>query len=257
MIRLKDHLRQHAIAYVALFIVLGGTAVALPGKGSVTSNDIAKRAVKSKSIAKKAVKSKNIANQAVKTKKLADGAVEAAKLAGGAVGTAKLANGAVTANKSSGLVRGDGEQFMTGVTVDGVGFLPTPVTLAEVPTMGRVELIACFGAPNYSVRVRLLADDDAQPFFGAGTVTFSELPAGVGPPATSDQDAGLYSAGGGTPLIAQAPGGLGTGGHWDYSLSRGSGEDTVGAHVSVDGFNNHGIGGPVQCTVSATASTQE
>ena len=30
----------------------------------------------------------------------------------------------MTANKSSGLVRGDGEQFMTGVTVDGVGFLP-------------------------------------------------------------------------------------------------------------------------------------
>ena len=215
MIRLKDHLRQHAIAYVALFIVLGGTAVALPGKGSVTSNDIAKKAVKSKSIAKKAVKSKNIANQAVKSKKLADGAVEAAKIAGGAVDR-EAANGAVTANKSSGLVQGDGEQFMTGVTVDGVGSCPTPVTLAEVPTMGRVELIACFGARRTTRSGSgCSADDDAQPFFGAGTVTFSELPAGVGPPATSEQDAGLFSAGGGTPLIAEAPGGLGTGGHWD------------------------------------------
>jgi hypothetical protein len=216
--------------------------LALPGKGSVTSNDIAK----------KAVKSKNIANGAVQSNKLGDDAVTTAKIAGDAVTGAK-------ADEASfkGLIKGDGEQFMTSVTVDGIGFLPDPKpVLAEVPTMGKVELIACFGAPNYSIRVRLLSNDDAQPFFGAGTVTYSELPAGVGPPATSDQDAGFFSAGGGSPLIAQAPGGLGTGGHWDYSLSRGSGEDTIGAHVSVDGYNNHGIGGPVQCTVTATANTQ-
>jgi hypothetical protein len=245
--RLKDHLRHHSIAYLALFIVLGGTAVALPGKGSVTSNDIAKKAVKSKNIAKKAVKTKNLAKQAVKSKNLGDEAVT----------TAKIAGGAVTAEKSAGLVEGDGQQFMTSTTADGVGFLPTPVTLADVPTMGVVELIGCFGAPNYSIRVRLLSNDDSEPFFGAGTVTFSDLPSGAGPPATSDQFAGSFSGGGGNPLIAAAPGGLGTAGHWDFSLSRGTGDDTVGAHVSVDGFNNHGIGGPVQCTVTATANTQE
>lgn len=252
LVRLKDHLRHHAIAYVALFIVLGGTAVALPGKGTVTSNDIAKKAVKTKNIAKKAVKTKNIAKQAVASKNLADEAVTTAKIAGEAVTGAK-------ADEASfkGLIQGDGEQFMTSATVDGVGFLPTPIALAEVPTMGVVELIGCFGAPNYTIRVRLLSFDDSQPFFGAGTVTYSELPAGVGGPTIGDQDAGFFSAGGGTPLIAgPAPGGLGTGGHWDFSLSRGSGDDTVGANVSVDGYNNHGIGGPVQCTVTATVDSQ-
>jgi hypothetical protein len=198
--------------------------------------------VKSKNLAKKAVKSKNLAAGAVTTAKLSDGAVTGAK-----------------ADEASfeGLIQGDGEQFMTSVTVDGVGFLPDPKpVLAEVPTMGVVELLGCFGAPNYSIRVRLLSFDDAEPFLGVGTVTFSELPAGVGPPANSDQDAGLFSLGGGSPLIAQASEGLGTGGHWDYSLSRGTGGDTVGAHVSVDGFNNHDIGGPVQCHVTATVESQ-
>lgn len=243
LVRLKSHLKHHVIAYVALFLVLGGTAVALPGRGSVKSKDIAKKAVKTRNLAKKAVKTKN--------------------LAAGAVTTSKLGNDAVTGEKADeasfkGLIRGDGEQFMTSITVDGVGFLPDPEpVLANVPTMGVVELLGCFGAPNYSVRVRLLSFDDAQPFFGAGTVTFSELPAGTGPAAASDQDAGLYSSGGGTPLIALGPGGLGTAGHWDYTLSRGSGADTVGAHVSVDGYNDHGIGGPVRCHVTATVEYQD
>jgi len=257
-IRLRNHLKHHVIAYVALFILLGGTAAALPGTGSVTSNDIARNAVKTGNIARNAVKTRNIARNSVRTRALANNAVTTGKLANAAVTTAKLADGAVTAPKSDGLVEGDGEQFMTSVTVDAVGFLPDPApVLAAVPTMGKIELIACFGPPNYSIRVRLLSFDDSQPFFGAGTVTFSELPAGVGPAAISDQDAGFFSAGGGSPLIAQATGGLGTGGHWEYSLSRGSGADTVGAQVSVDGINNHGIGGPVQCTVTATTQTQE
>ncbi len=250
--RVVTHLRHHGIAYLALFIVLGGTAVALPGKGTVKSNDIAKKAVKSKNLAKGAVKSKNLAKKAVKEKSLADGAVSTAKIASDAVTGAK-------ADEASfkGLIKGDGRQSSVSFTSGAVGFIPDPPTLAEVPTMGVVQFLGCFGAPNYSVRVRLLSFDDSQPFFGEGTVTYSELPAGVGPAATSDQDAGYFSGGGGSPLIAQAPGGLGTGGHWDYSLSRGTGDDTVGAHVSVDGFNNHGLGGPVQCTVTATTQYQD
>lgn len=240
--RFKDHLGQHVVAYLALFVVLGGTAVALPGKGSVTANDLAKKAVKSKAIAKKAVKSKHLAKNSVKTNALADDAVTGAE-----------------ADEASfeGLIEGDGAQSMTSVTVDSVGFLPDPKpVLADVPTMGVVELLGCFGAPNYSIRVRLLSDDDSEPFLGVGTVTFSELPAGVGPAATSDQDAGMFSAGGGSPLIATGPGGTGTGGHWDYTLSRGTGADTVGAHVSVDGYNDHG-GATGKCHVTATVDSQE
>jgi hypothetical protein len=253
MIRLKDHLRHHAIAYVALFIVLGGSAVALPGKGSVDSGDIKKKAVKSKNIAKKAVKSKNIANQAVKTKNLADGAVEAAKLAGGAVGTAKLADGAVTANKSSGLVEGEGEVYTRSFTVDAVGFLPDPKpVIAEVPTMGVVELLGCFGGPSYSIRTRLLSFDDAPEFYGVGTVTGSDLPSGVNPAGVlSDQTAGTFGSGGGSPLIANG-GGVGTAGHWEWSLWREDGDDVQGAQVSIDGWNNAGIAGPAQCRFHAT-----
>ena len=89
--RVTGHLKRHGIAYMALFIVLGGTAVALPGKGTVTSNDIAKKAVKSKNIAKKAVKKKNLADGAVVTSKLDDGAVDTPKIAGGAANAHMIA----------------------------------------------------------------------------------------------------------------------------------------------------------------------
>jgi hypothetical protein len=264
IVRLKDHLRQHAIAYLALFIVLGGSAVALPGKGSVTSNDIAKKAVKSKNIAKRAVKSKNLAKGAVKTKALADGAVESAKLAGGAVGTAKLANGAVTAAKSSGLVAGEGSQSTATYTADAVGFLPQSIVLAEVPTMGVVEFIACFpdSVAGADIRVRLLSFDDAQPFFGAGTVIGSDVPSGTGQATTTEQIAGSFSAGGGSPLIAEGPAppqdNLGTAGWWDWQLTRGTGNDTVGAHVSVSGFNSSSTIDPTgECTVTATVEYQD
>jgi len=240
---LIDHVRRQWIAYLALFIVLGGTAVALPGKGSVTSNDIAKKAVKSKNIAKKAVKTKNLADGAVSTTKLADGAVE----------TAKIAGGAVTAGKSSGLVEGQGEVYTRSFTVDAVGFLPDPKpVIAEVPTMGVVELLGCFGAAPYSIRTRLLSYDDAPEFYGVGTVTGSDLPSGVNPAGVvSDQTAGTFGGGGGSPLIANG-GGVGTAGHWEWSLWREDGDDVQGAQVSIDGWNNAGLVGPAQCRVHAT-----
>src|SRR5687768_17312724 len=40
------HIRSHAIAYVALFVALGGTAVALPGANTVNSGDIINGQVK-------------------------------------------------------------------------------------------------------------------------------------------------------------------------------------------------------------------
>jgi hypothetical protein len=249
IIRLKDHLRTHAIAYVALFIVLGGSAVALPGKNSVDSGDIKKRAVKSKDIAKQAVKSKN----------LADAAVTTAKLTGEAVTGAK-------ADEASfkGLVQGDGRQSTSSYTVDAVGFLPESIILAEVPTMGVVELIACFpeSVAGADIRTRLLSFDDAQPFFGAGTVIGSDVPSGAGQATTTEQIAGSFSGGGGSPLIAEGPAppqdNLGTAGWWDWHLTRGTGEQTVGAHVTASGLNSSTSANPNgQCTVSATVEYQD
>lgn len=252
--RVTGHLKRHGIAYMALFIVLGGTAVALPGKGTVTSNDIAK----------KAVKSKNIAKQAVKKKNLADGAVVTSKLGDGAVDTPKIAGGAVTAAKSSGLVEGVGRQETATYTANAVGFLPEPIILAEVPTMGVVEFIACFpeSVAGADIRTRLLSFDDAQPFFGAGTVIGSDVPSGSGQATTTEQIAASFSGGGGTPLIAEGPSppqdNLGTAGWWDWRLTRGTGDDTVGAHVTVSGLNTSTSSSPNgQCTVSATVEYQD
>lgn len=51
----RAHLRRHAVAYVALFIALGGGAMALPGKKVIDKNDLKKSVVKTKNIKKGAV----------------------------------------------------------------------------------------------------------------------------------------------------------------------------------------------------------
>lgn len=46
--RFGSHLRHHSVAYGALFVALGGTALALPGRNTVDSGDIKTNAVKSR-----------------------------------------------------------------------------------------------------------------------------------------------------------------------------------------------------------------
>jgi hypothetical protein len=132
----------------------------------------------------------------------------------------------------------DRQQYTRTLTANAVGFLnPTPV-FVEVPTMGVVELVACFNSPPHSMWVRLRSFDDAQPFFGVGTVTGSDLPGGVNPGGVlSDQSAGMFQSGGGTVLIANLNGdaSLGAAGHWAWSLWREDGDNVAGAHVSIDG----------------------
>lgn len=55
------------VAIVALVAAMSGAAVALPGKNTVKSNDIAKDAVKSSDIAKEAVSSAEITDDKVKS----------------------------------------------------------------------------------------------------------------------------------------------------------------------------------------------
>lgn len=82
------------ISIVALVFAMVGTAVALPGKGTVDKNDLAKGSVTKKAIKKNAVTGKAIKN----------GAITDAKIADGAVGTAKIADEAVTDAKVDGVV---------------------------------------------------------------------------------------------------------------------------------------------------------
>ena len=91
-----------AMSGTALFVALGGTAVAVSNvgtrqirNGAVTSTKLKNGAVTNAKLKKGAVGTRKLADGAVGTRKLADGAVSSAKLANGAVSTAKLADGAV------------------------------------------------------------------------------------------------------------------------------------------------------------------
>ncbi len=60
-----DHLRANVVGYVALFVALSGTAIALPGKNTVDSGDIKEKTVKTSDLAPKAVKESRLAPDAV------------------------------------------------------------------------------------------------------------------------------------------------------------------------------------------------
>ncbi|HET9676839.1 MAG TPA: hypothetical protein VFP21_04980 [Solirubrobacterales bacterium] len=110
----------NVIATIALFVALGGAAVAagLPKKsvgapqlkpGAVTTKALRKKAVTAGKIAPKAVTAGklganavlpgNLGNGLISTEKLADGAVIAGKIRNGSVTTNKLDNGAATTAK--------------------------------------------------------------------------------------------------------------------------------------------------------------
>jgi hypothetical protein len=90
----------NVIASLALFIALGGAAVAagVP-KNSVGPNQIKKGAVTAKAIRKQAVTSGKIAPRAVTAGKLGANAVLPGNLGSGIISASKIAAGAVTAEK--------------------------------------------------------------------------------------------------------------------------------------------------------------
>lgn len=97
------------VAVTALVVAMSGAAIALPGRGSVDSGDLAKGSVKQKAIAKGAVGSKQIIGKSIKGNRLKDGAIRfkqlddaavtEAKIADGVISTAKLAAASVTTDK--------------------------------------------------------------------------------------------------------------------------------------------------------------
>jgi hypothetical protein len=90
----------NVIATVALFVALGGAAVAagLP-KNSVGPKQLKRGAVTAKALRARAVTAGKIAPKAVSAGKLGANAVLPGNLGNGVIGTAKLANGAVIAAK--------------------------------------------------------------------------------------------------------------------------------------------------------------
>lgn len=87
--RITEHVRSNFVAYLALFVALGGTAYAADKIGS---GDIKKGAVKSRQIGDGKVQSKDIANKkGVKSVDVADGSLSGADIDESSLGTVPLA----------------------------------------------------------------------------------------------------------------------------------------------------------------------
>ncbi len=170
------------VAIVALVAALTGSAVALQGKNSVKSNDIAPGAVKGKDIAKKAVKSKA----------LADGAVTAPKADLFKIGAAA-----------------DEVSTTSGPAVD----LGGPSVTVTVPTNGlvgifaRVEGRAAGGNNNGAAQVHLY-----EPTFLSSAPSIMDYPAGQAykvrqtSPGSGDTDGVGAALRGGMIVLAPPPG---------------------------------------------------
>ncbi|HEX3262829.1 MAG TPA: hypothetical protein VHR37_04130 [Solirubrobacterales bacterium] len=95
--RIRNHIRSNIIGYVALFVALGGTAVALPGTNSVDSGDIINQQVKSIDIANEKVNTNDlqdnqVASSDVRDDTLTNGGLGALDLAPNSVGSSEVAD---------------------------------------------------------------------------------------------------------------------------------------------------------------------
>ena len=138
--RVARHLRANVIAYLALFVALGGSAIALPGKKTVKGDDLANGAVKTRAIGDGKVTEPKLAPGAVSAAKLLDGAVQPSKLANGAVTSSKIADGSVTSPKlaDGAVVRAKIAQGeVTGGKIDAAA-VSTPKLAGDAVTTAKV-----------------------------------------------------------------------------------------------------------------------
>jgi hypothetical protein len=94
--RIRNHLRNNVVGYIALFLVLtGGTAQALNGSNTVFSDDIVNGEVKNADIGTSEVKANNVAPDSLGSAKIADHSVKNADLSLGASSSNTIADGGI------------------------------------------------------------------------------------------------------------------------------------------------------------------
>jgi hypothetical protein len=124
------------VAFLALVLAVSGTAVALPGKNLITSDDIKRGAVKNPDIGRGAVSST----------KLRNGAVTNPKVGNGAVSTAKLRNDAVTGEKVNEATLGQVPSATSAANANTVGGLaPSGVVRSAFAEHGINTLVGVSG----------------------------------------------------------------------------------------------------------------
>jgi hypothetical protein len=88
--RVSRHIRANVVGYIALFVALSGTAVALPGKNTVDSGDIINGQVKLQDVAAGAVGTEEAVNESLTGADVADGSLSGAEFPNNALGGAKI-----------------------------------------------------------------------------------------------------------------------------------------------------------------------
>lgn len=109
---IRHHLRSNVVGYVALFVAVSGTAVALPATNTVFSDDIVNGEVKSKDISD----SNGVRSADVRDDDKQGGGLAAVDLARGSVGSSEIAtDGVGSPEVKADAVRG------SEIATDGVG----------------------------------------------------------------------------------------------------------------------------------------
>ena len=175
------------VAYLALFVALGGTAVAvdgsLPGQNTVGTLDIINGEVKVDDIAQAAVATDEIVNGQVRTADIGDGEVSVADIAQNAVATDEVATGGVrTAEIANGQVQA--EDLAAGVepgasgaraygTVLWNGDLSRAKGVTDVTAGGGIYCIALAGSINPATATLVVGADRVQSPFAPDIADFA------------------------------------------------------------------------------------
>jgi hypothetical protein len=159
--RLRRHVRSNAVAYLALFVALGGTSAWAADK--ITSKDIAKNAVRAKHLKKNSVKTAKIANRAVTADKLADG-VEGLQGEQGVQGPEgpRGPSDAVSGKRAGAVPVGDVATPVADLALGEGTFVIFATGYAENQTNGvntRLDCILSAGATADELTMRLAAAD--------------------------------------------------------------------------------------------------
>jgi len=145
--KIRLHLRSNLIAYLALFIALGGTgayAAQKLGKNSVKSKQIKDGGIKAKDIADGAVSAVKIGAGAVSPLVIEDGSITTAKLADGSIGGAKVADDSLTgADVDESTLSGVDAATVGGLRVKKISyqvpFGPSVQSVLEYPGIFRID----------------------------------------------------------------------------------------------------------------------
>ncbi len=159
-----------AVAFIALLAALGGTAVALPGKNGVKSDDIAKNAVRSSDIKSSNVGSSDVKNNALtgsdineaRLSKVPSAAVADAANTANTAGSANTANSANTAG-SAGSVNGRSLSRIRYADLNSGAAVPIfsagGLTITADCNAGDVDLDAVSATNDATINVKVLESD--------------------------------------------------------------------------------------------------